>query len=193
MDRLPIPNSSSSNTPWIRLTTLTRTLVKDHPTLHKTSSHFVQRNRDSQPHFCPSALVSTQSRLPKSLGDLHRHIVCGLISRDMGLLGSWVSVCAQQLNCVGTVHLSPHHRHRLYLADVYRDLFPFGVFNAVQSQCLDVVLQTENNLVRLFFAHDALTNQILVRLYLVCDPCWPLEQALLICRSANWQRQDGSL
>ncbi|SRR5258706_6505095 len=158
--------------------TLTRTLVKDHPTVHKTSSHLVRRNRDSQPHSCPSALVSTQSRLPISLGGLHRHTLCGLISHEMVLLRSWVSVCARQPNCVGTIHLSPHHRHRLYLADVYRDIFPFGVFNAVQSQCLDVVLHTENNLVRLFFAHDALTKLIPVRLYLVCDPCWPLEQAL---------------
>jgi len=43
----------------------------------------------------------------------------------------------------------------MYLADVYRDLFPFGVFNAVQSQCLDIVLHTDDNLVRPLSPCDA--------------------------------------
>jgi ATP-dependent DNA helicase HFM1/MER3 len=33
------------------------------------------------------------------------------------------------------------------LADIYRDLFPFGVFNAVQSSCFSQVIEGDENMV----------------------------------------------
>jgi hypothetical protein len=64
-----------------------------------------------------------------------------------------------QLSSVGGIQLIPASRlrwfclhllnadSRILLADIYRALFPFGVFNAVQSACFSQVIEGDENMV----------------------------------------------